>query len=93
MVMTTIKTSPAAKNKTAGTPGSSNGLDPDCKDDLQEGKGGQLQQEEREIPIEIDDHFRLFGKEPWEVEYGERCQECQSRIDEYGFCSCGASGD
>ena len=49
--------------------------------------------DEREIPIEIDDHFRLFGKEPWEVEYGEKCTECQSRIDEYGFCSCDASGD
>ena len=25
-----------------------------------------------EIPKEIDDHFKLFGKEPWEVEYGEK---------------------
>ncbi len=48
---------------------------------------------ERSVPLEIDDHFRLFGKEPWEVEYGEKCPECQSRIDEYGFCSCGSHGD
>lgn len=48
---------------------------------------------ERIIPLEIDDHFRLYGKEPWEVSYGERCLECNSRIDEYGFCSCGAHGD
>ena len=45
----------------------------------------------REVPIEIDDHFKLFGKEPWEVEYGEKCPVCEVRIDEYGFCSCGSS--
>jgi len=50
------------------------------------------EEEERVVPLEIDDHFRLFGKEPWEVEYGEKCPECQSRIDEYGFCSCGSNG-
>ena len=49
-------------------------------------------EEERVIPLEIDDHFRLFGKHPWEVEYGEKCPECQSRIDEYGLCSCGSNG-
>ncbi len=53
-------------------------------------KGGE--EEERVVPLEIDDHFRLFGKEPWEVEYGEKCPECQSRIDEYGLCSCGSNG-
>jgi hypothetical protein len=42
----------------------------------------------REIPLEIDDHFKLFGKEPWEVDYGEKCPICNVRIDEYGFCSC-----
>ncbi len=47
----------------------------------------------RTIPIEIDDHFRLFGKEPWEVAYGEKCPVCNTRIDEYGFCSCGSSGE
>jgi len=25
---------------------------------------------ERKIPLEIDDHFKLYGKEPWEVDYG-----------------------
>lgn len=47
----------------------------------------------REIPIEIDDHFKLYGKEPWDVTYGETCTLCNSRIDEYGFCSCGSNGD
>jgi hypothetical protein len=47
---------------------------------------------EREIPVEIDDHFRLFGKEPWEIDYGEKCPICNTRIDEYGFCSCGSGG-
>lgn len=52
-----------------------------------------LSLKEREIPIEIDDHFRLYGKEPWEVEYGEKCPVCNVRIDEYGFCSCGSCGE
>jgi len=30
-------------------------------------------EKKREIPLEIDDHFKLFGKEPWEVDYGEKC--------------------
>jgi hypothetical protein len=47
----------------------------------------------REIPLEIDDHYKLFGKEPWEVDYGEKCPICNVRIDEYGFCSCGSGGD
>ena len=46
-----------------------------------------------EIPREIDDHYRMYGKEPWEVEYGEKCGLCESRIDEYGMCSCGSSGE
>ena len=37
------------------------------------------------MPIEIDDHFKLFGKEPWEVEYGEKCPVCDVRIDEFIF--------
>jgi hypothetical protein len=45
-------------------------------------------EKKREIPIEIDDHFKL-----WEVDYGEKCAVCDVRIDEYGFCSCGSSGD
>lgn len=51
------------------------------------------QTETREIPLEIDDHFKLFGKEPWEVEYGTKCTECKSRTDEFGFCACGSSGE
>ena len=47
----------------------------------------------REIPEEIDDHYKLFGKEPWEVDYGDKCPVCHTRIDEYGFCSCGSSGE
>ena len=48
---------------------------------------------EREIPEEIDDHFKLFGKEPWEVEYGEKCTICNSRIDEFEGCACDSKGD
>jgi hypothetical protein len=49
--------------------------------------------EDRIIPEEIDDHFRLYGKEPWEVDYKERCPVCDNRIDEYGFCSCGSGSE
>ena len=46
------------------------------------------------IPLEIDIHFQMYGKHAWEVEYGEeRCQICNRRIDEYGFCACGSRGD
>lgn len=46
------------------------------------------------IPLEIDIHFQMYGKHAWEVEYGEeRCQICNRRIDEYGFCACGSQGD
>ena len=47
------------------------------------------------IPREIDDHLRIFGKEPWEVDYNlyGYCDMCNSRIDEFGFCACGGSAD
>lgn len=44
------------------------------------------------IPEEINEHLRLFGKEAWEVDYGEECPLCETRIDEYGLCSCGSGG-
>jgi len=44
------------------------------------------------IPEEINDHLKIFGKESWEVDYNKmgRCEVCGSRIDEYGYCACGA---
>ena len=32
------------------------------------------------IPEEINDHLKLFGKEPWEVDYNKfgRCEMCGS---------------
>jgi hypothetical protein len=44
-------------------------------------------------PLEIDTHFQLYGKHAWEVQYGERCTICNTRIDEFGFCSCGSQGE
>ncbi len=36
-------------------------------------------------------HKKIFGKEPEEVVYLDvRCPDCGSRIDEFGFCGCGA---
>lgn len=47
------------------------------------------------IPIEIDDHLRIFGKEAWEVDYDKfgYCERCETRIDEFGFCACGGAAD
>ena len=41
---------------------------------------------------EINDHLKLFGKESWEVDYGEKCPLCNVRIDEYDMCGCGSTG-
>ena len=47
------------------------------------------------IPPEIDDHFKRYRKEPWDVEYDlfGYCDLCHSRIDEFGYCACGGSAD
>ncbi len=50
-------------------------------------------EEKQEIPEEIDDHLKLFGKEPWEVEYGDKCPLCNSRFDEFEGCACDSKGD
>ena len=50
-------------------------------------------EKKEDIPKEIDVHFKLFGKQPWEVEYGEKCLVCNVRIDEYGCCACDSKGD
>ena len=50
-------------------------------------------EEKQEIPEEIDDHLKLFGKEPWEIEYGDKCPLCNSRFDEFEVCACDSKGD
>jgi hypothetical protein len=42
------------------------------------------------VPIEIDTHFKLFGKHMWEVKYEEKCPLCGKKIDEFGYCACNA---
>jgi hypothetical protein len=38
-----------------------------------------------------DAHMEVYGKVPEDVVYhDERCPVCNTRIDEFGFCSCGA---
>jgi len=38
-----------------------------------------------------DLHVKIYGKEFHEVEYLEiKCPTCNGRIDELGFCNCGA---
>ncbi|WP_299291147.1 hypothetical protein [Nitrosopumilus sp.] len=46
-----------------------------------------------DIPIEINDHLLIYGKESWEIEYNEKCPLCGSRIDEFQSCACDAGGD
>ncbi len=43
-----------------------------------------------EIPIEIDTHYKLYGKHMWEVNYYEKCPLCEKKIDEFGYCACNA---
>jgi hypothetical protein len=44
-----------------------------------------------EFSEEDDTHYQKFGKRAWEVEYGEKCEKCGRRIDEFGFCACGSA--
>lgn len=43
-----------------------------------------------EVPIEIDTHYKLYGKHMWEVNYYEKCPLCEKKIDEFGYCACNA---
>ena len=52
---------------------------------------GLLSIEEHQIPEEINDHLKIFGKNADEVDYDNigQCPFCGSRIDEFNFCACG----
>lgn len=42
---------------------------------------------------EFDTHEEVYGKKGADVKYSdERCPICNSRIDELGYCACGAVG-
>ncbi|AIF85558.1 hypothetical protein NTE_03530 [Candidatus Nitrososphaera evergladensis SR1] len=57
--------------------------------------GSNLRSEASVIPLEIDDHYKRYRKEPWEVKYDQfgYCDLCNSRIDEFGYCACRGSAD
>ena len=42
------------------------------------------------VPEELDDHFKNFGKYASDVDYNRYgyCVYCNSRIDEFDFCAC-----
>jgi hypothetical protein len=42
---------------------------------------------EHKIPFEINDRFRIFGKDADEVDY----TSVGSRADEFNFCACGGN--
>jgi hypothetical protein len=44
------------------------------------------------VPKEINEHLRLYSKEPWEVQFVEECGVCGSRTDEFGLCGCDTGG-
>ena len=45
---------------------------------------------EYNIPQELDDHFKNFGKYSNNVDYNRYgyCIFCNSRIDEFDYCAC-----
>jgi hypothetical protein len=51
---------------------------------------GDANESNSEIPIEIDIHYKLYGKHMWEVNYYEKCPLCEKKIDEFGYCACNA---
>lgn len=59
--------------------------------DLDKQKKKQPDEENDIVPREIDSHYEIYGKHVWEAEYtNERCPTCNRRIDDFGFCACGA---
>ena len=48
---------------------------------------------EEQIPAEINDHRKIFGKDAADVDYDSigPCLFCGSRIDEFNFCACGGN--
>lgn len=42
------------------------------------------------VPEELDDHFKNFGKYASDVDYNRYgyCVYCNSRIDEFDYCAC-----
>lgn len=44
------------------------------------------------IPKEINVHFQLYSKEPWDVQFVEECDMCGRKIDEFGLCGCDTGG-
>ena len=49
---------------------------------------------EQEIPSEINDHLKIFGKDAGQVDYTSAGPYplCGSRVDEFNFCACGNMG-
>jgi hypothetical protein len=46
---------------------------------------------EQEIPFEINDHLKVFGKEAKDMDYNGVGPGpfCGSTIDQFNFCACG----
>ncbi len=56
-------------------------------------KDSSITDESSPVPIEIDIHYKLYGKHSWEVKYYGKCEICNSSFDEFGFCACGSIND
>ena len=48
---------------------------------------------EEQVPEEINDHRKIFGKDAPDVDYESigPCPFCGSRIDEFNLCACGGN--
>jgi hypothetical protein len=44
------------------------------------------------VPYEINDHLRLYFKEPWEIKFDEECGICGCKLDEFDLCGCDIGG-
>ncbi|MHB8603235.1 MAG: hypothetical protein ACYC6W_11625 [Nitrosotalea sp.] len=44
------------------------------------------------VPKEINEHLRLYSKEPWEIQFSIECEVCGSKTDEFGLCGCNTGG-
>ncbi len=54
----------------------------------------EAEKKKREAADTEEAHYKLYGKPYHEAKYGEEiCPICKSRIDELGYCACGAGGN
>ncbi|MEM3227581.1 MAG: hypothetical protein QXR58_00805 [Candidatus Micrarchaeaceae archaeon] len=55
-----------------------------------------MEEAKKKKPLDADEnesHYKMYGKAYHEAKYSDEiCPICKSRIDELGYCACGAGG-